>query len=107
MGQIGCAPVPVEAQVRRGLTTQMSPPSPPEHHSAAVTPAKNATPFSNLQEGLEEPVEEMVSGQFLEKSPTLLNVCCCRLHIFKAKIDINIQIWLLMSFGGLLKLIET
>lgn len=62
VGQIGCPPVPLEAQVRRGLTAQTSPASPPEHQPNAVTPAKNATAFSNLQEGLEEPVEEMVSA---------------------------------------------
>jgi hypothetical protein len=64
VGQIGCAPVPLEAQVRRGLTAHTSLASPPEHQPMPVTPAKNATPFSNLQEGLEEPVEEMVSARF-------------------------------------------
>jgi hypothetical protein len=65
VGQIGCAPVPLEAQVRRGLTAHTSPASPPEHLPMPVTPAKNATPFSNLQEGLEEPVEEMVSARLI------------------------------------------
>jgi hypothetical protein len=65
VGQIGCAPVPLEAQVRRGLTAHTSPASPPELQPMPVTPAKNATPFSNLQEGLEEPVEEMVSAHLM------------------------------------------
>lgn len=60
LGRVGGAPVPMEAQVRRGLTAR--PPS-PEHQVSPPAPPKTASSVPALQEALEEPVEEMVSAK--------------------------------------------